>query len=450
MRTAYKCRAYPTPEQTVLLSRMYVRRWRLTAPLTVVLIGAVTACGPDRSASGTWVRAAASPHAGSPSAGSTSAGSTNAGSVTPTGAASTGAPGGRRTVTILGAGDELLHPEVWAQARKDATAAGRTGMYFDPIFASVRPAIRAASLAVCHMETPLAPAGGPYQGYPRFSVPPQIATTLHNIGYDTCSTASNHTLDQGTAGIAATLGALDAAGIAHAGSYRSAADARTPDIVEVTATGGGAPVAVAQLSYTFGFNGLTRPAGEPWVANLTDPTAILAAAHAAKLAGAAIVVVSLHWGVEYSHTPNAGQRALAAKLLASPDVDLILGCHEHVVQPVEKINGKWVVYGMGNQVARHAEPVNDNREGIMPEITFSETSPGHWKAIAAAVIPTWVGITPDIRVIDLPAALDDPAGAALPAATRAIYAGALGRITGYVDAMGAKSDGLTISSGVPS
>jgi len=352
------------------------------------------------------------------------------------------APGVKRTLTILGAGDELLHPEVWTQGHKDAVADGKSGYDFDPIFASVRPAITAASLAICHMETPLAPAGGPYQGYPRFSVPPQIATTMHDIGYDTCSTASNHTLDQGTAGIKRTLDALDAAGVAHTGSYRSQADSKKIDMIEVTSPQGGAPVKVAQLSYTFGFNGLKRP--QPWVANQTDATAILAAAHRAKQAGAEIVVLSIHWGVEYDHTPNADQKSLAAKLLASPDLDLILGCHEHVVQPIAKVAGKWVAYGMGNQVARHAEPVNDNREGIMPEFTFTETFAGHWVVTTAAVIPTWVSLQPAIRVIDLPAAL---AGKNLPADTRKIYQGALDRITRYVGSLG--SD-VKVMSGIPS
>ncbi|HEY2795759.1 MAG TPA: CapA family protein [Micromonosporaceae bacterium] len=334
-----------------------------------------------------------------------------------------------RTITVLGAGDELLHPQVWAQARKDAKADGRSGLYFDDIFTSVKPAIEAATVAICHLETPLAPANGPYHGYPRFSVPPQIAQTIHDIGYDSCSTASNHTLDDGTAGIKRTLDDLDAAGVQHAGSYRSAADARTTDLITATPTGGGAPVKVAQLSYTFGFNGLKRPAGEPWVANQTDAAAILRAAKAARAAGAQIVVLSLHWGVEYSHTPDAQQRALAKTLLASPDIDLILGCHEHVVQPISKVDGKWVVYGMGNQLARHADPIDANREGIMPEFTFSEVTAGHWRVTTARVIPTWVQLTPNIRVVDLPAALADPHTSA---ADRATYKAALKRITAYV------------------
>jgi hypothetical protein len=353
------------------------------------------------------------------------------------------APTGPRTITILGAGDELLHNDVWAQGTKDAKADGKPGMYFDDIFTDVKPAIEAADVAVCHMETPVAPANGPYQGYPRFSVPPQIAKTIADIGYDTCSTASNHTLDQGTAGIKRTLDALDAAGVKHAGSYRTEADSKTTNVLTVTPKQGGAPVHVAQLSYTFGFNGLSRPAGEDWVANLTSASAILAAAHKARADGADIVVLSIHWGVEYSHTPNAEQIALAKQLTASPDIDMILGCHEHVVQPITKVNGKWVIYGMGNQVARHADPINDNREGIMPEVTFTEDASGHWAATAAQVIPTWVALTPNIRVIDVPTALADPSTSS---ANKSIYQGALSRITTYVDGLGGKAAGLTIAT----
>jgi hypothetical protein len=84
-------------------------------------------------------------------------------------------------------------------------------------------------------------------------------------------------------------------------------------------------------------------------------------------------------------------------LLAAPEIDRILGCHAHVVQPFGKINGKWVVYGMGNEVARHEDPVDASREGVMPRFTFTETTPGHWQITKAEVLPTWVDLTPKIR-----------------------------------------------------
>jgi hypothetical protein len=342
---------------------------------------------------------------------------------------------GPRTLTIVGSGDVLLHPDLWRQAQHDAQAAGETGYDFAPLFGGVRDIISGADLAICHLETPLGPPAGPFTGYPQFSVPPQIAPALAEIGYDTCSTASNHTLDEGEAGIARTLDALDAAGIRHAGSYRTQHDHDTVNLLTVHG------VLVAQLSYSFGFNGLTRPAGKPWVANLIDPAAILEEAHRARAAGAKIVVVSIHWGTEYQHDPNQQQLSVARTLLASPDVDLILGCHAHVVQPFEKINGKWVVYGMGNEVAHHSDPINDNREGVLPRFTFTEDATGGWRVTTVEAIPVWMDLSPNNRLVDIPKALADPHTSP---AEHTVLQAAWQRIRGYLGSRGADRDGLSI------
>jgi hypothetical protein len=338
------------------------------------------------------------------------------------------AVGGRRTITILGAGDVLLHPPLWAQAAADARAAGTSGYDFDQIFGAVRPDVSGADLALCHLETPLGPPSGPFSGYPTFSVPPQVASAIAYAGFDSCSTASNHSLDVGSAGIARTVAALDAAGVRHAGTYRSAAAERIPNIIDIRG------VKVAQLSYSFGFNGLRRPPGKRWLAHLIDPAAIFAEARRARAAGAQIVVVSLHWGTEYDHHPNADQRRWARQLLADPAVDLILGCHAHVVQPFEQVNGKWVAYGMGNEIARHTDPIDSNREGVMPRFTLTELAPGRWQVTRAEAIPTWMDLSPAIRLVDLPSALADPA---TPAPARATYRAAYRRIAAHVLADGA-------------
>jgi len=346
-------------------------------------------------------------------------------------APATSAPPGPRTITILGSGDVLLHPPLWPQARDG----------FRALFEGVRDPIQRADLAICHLETPLAPAAGPYHGYPLFSVPPRIAPALADLGYDSCSTASNHTLDQGEAGVRRTLEDLDKADLAHAGSYRSKADHDTVTQVDVHG------VTVAHLSYTFGFNGLSRPAGREWIANLIDPNAIEAEARRARAAGADIVVVSLHWGTEYAHAPTSDQIALARRLLASPDIDLILGCHAHVVQPFEKIGSKWVVYSMGNEVAHHAEPVNANREGVLARFTFTEQTSGRWRATRAEAIPVWMdlagsgGRSAD-RLVDLSAELADPS---VTGARRDTYRAALRRIEGYLESRGAGDDGLIVA-----
>lgn len=321
---------------------------------------------------------------------------------------------------------------MWRQAAADAAAAGRAGYDFGPIFAGVAPAITASDLAICHMETPLGPPGGPFMGYPLFSVPPQVATALRQAGYDTCSTASNHTLDGGEQGVYRTLDTLEAAGLRHAGSYRSAAAQRIPTILDVRG------VRVAHLSYTSGFNGLSRPAGKAWLANLLDPAAVLDEARRARSAGADIVVASLHWGIEYDHRASPDQVALARRLLGPAGVDLILGSHAHVVQPLEEVNGAWVAYGMGNHIARQSAAYPDRREGVMPRFTFTEQAPGRWAVTKVEAVATWIDLAPQIRIVDLAAALADPA---TPPASREPYRSAQRRITGYLQARGVRLDG---------
>src|SRR5262245_33602436 len=356
--------------------------------------------------------------------------------VAPTGGQPSPSSGAPRQFTVIAAGDILLHTRLWAQGRADAKAAGRAGYYFDPIFASARPDIAGADLAICHMETPYGKPNGPFSSFPVFEVPPAIAQTIHDIGYDSCSTASNHSLDGGEAGIDRTLGALDAAGVKHAGTARSAAEAAKPDLMQVNG------VTVAQLSYAYGFNGIKRPPGQPWLANLISVPQILADAKRAKQAGASVVIVSLHFGTEYQHTPNAQQLSVARALLASPDVDLIIGCHAHVVQPFQKINGKWVVYGMGNQIATQgfSQPTMD---GVMPRFTFTETSPGKFTVTKAEAIPTYDSLGGPIQLIDLPLAMS-----AHPSATRmALYEASWKRTAQVVESMGAAKDGLIVDRG---
>jgi poly-gamma-glutamate synthesis protein (capsule biosynthesis protein) len=256
------------------------------------------------------------------------------------------APPPARGFTLVASGDVLPHDSIIARANADA---GGTGYDFRPMLAKIAPVVSRADLALCHMETVYG-ADGDYSGYPAFKSPPEIAQALADTGYDGCSTASNHTLDDGAGGIHRTLDALDRAGVRHAGSARTAEEAGAVTLLRA----GGAQV--AHLAYTYDTNGFPLPQGQPWAVNLMDEKKILADARAARKAGADIVVVSLHWGTEWQDEPDEQQVALARDLTAAraggrPDVDLILGTHAHVPQAYEKVNGTWVVYGMGDQIA---------------------------------------------------------------------------------------------------
>ena len=239
-------------------------------------------------------------------------------------------------LTISASGDLLPYLPVVARAR--ALAGAGAEYDFAPMFRSLRPLIRRADLALCHVETPLVP-GAP-AGYPRFRTPPALARAIRKTGWDACSTASNHSVDAGQAGIDSTVRVLRRAGVGHTGSFSSRRARRRPLLLDVRG------VRVALLAYTASTNGLPVPHG--WSVNLARPRRVIADARRARRAGADVVIVNMHWGTEYSHAPDAAQRRVAARVMRSRTVTAIVGQHAHVVQPIRRLRGGWVVFGEGN------------------------------------------------------------------------------------------------------
>lgn len=288
-----------------------------------------------------------------------------------------------RSFTIAATGDFLIHSLVYQQA----LTYGGSSYDFGPMLAEVEPLLSAADLAICHVEVPLSADDGDLSGYPLFSAPHELADDIAGAGYDTCSTVSNHALDRGIGGIQATLDALDAAGVGHAGSARSAEEAATPDILDA----GG--VRVAQLAYAYGFNGFAVPADAPWAVNQIDPARILDDARRAREAGAEFVVVSLQWGAEYQQTPTADQQAIASTLLAAPEVDLIIGHHVHVVQPVGMVGDEVVAYGLGNFLSNQSPDAGllaSTQDGVILNLEVTETGPGDFTVTEVTFTPTFV------------------------------------------------------------
>jgi poly-gamma-glutamate capsule biosynthesis protein CapA/YwtB (metallophosphatase superfamily) len=314
-----------------------------------------------------------------------------------------------RGFTLLASGDVLAHRSVQARARAYGAHSGRP-YDFRPMFTPIRPLVSAADLAVCHLETPLSASGRHLSGYPRFNAPPQLAAAIHGAGYDACSVASNHAMDQGARGVARTLAVLDRAGLRHAGTARSPREAR-PSILTVRR------VRVALLSYTYGLNGFHPPPGRPWLVNLLSPGRILADARAARRAGSQFTVVFLHWGQEYRSTPTPAQRTLARRLLADPSVDLIIGHHAHVLQPVRRVGGKWVAFGLGNSLSAQSAACcpAGTQDGVLLKVTILNRA-GRLVVGRVDYVPTWVE-HPSYRI--LPVIQTLTRGSATPA-TRAM------------------------------
>jgi poly-gamma-glutamate capsule biosynthesis protein CapA/YwtB (metallophosphatase superfamily) len=238
-------------------------------------------------------------------------------------------------LTIAASGDLLIHGPVSAQA----LAYGEGARYeFRPMLGQVRAIVRRADLGICHLEQPL--TNGVPQGEPVFRAPASLAGAIAWTGWDACSTASNNALDGGIEGFDFTLRRLDRVGVRHSGTNSSP---RSPRAAMLSAR----EVKVALLAYTDLIPGLTPPE-EGWRLNMADPARILADAREARRASAAVVIVSLHWGVEYQHEPSEFQERVAARLTASPNVTAVIGQHVHVVQPIRRVNRKPVVFGEGN------------------------------------------------------------------------------------------------------
>ncbi|MFF3724441.1 CapA family protein [Streptomyces erythrochromogenes] len=342
--------------------------------------------------------------------------------------------------TLVATGDIIPYPSIIQRAGDDADRAGEYD--FRKILAGVKPLVSGADLAICHHEIPYGRPGGPYTGYPTFKAPHQLADALKDAGYDGCSTASNHTLDDGYEGLARTLEHLDRVGIPHVGSARSAEEAKAPALLSA----GGAKV--AQLSYTYGTNGIPLPEDKPWAVNLIDKDRIIADARAARAGGANVVVLSVHWGTEWQTAPDEQQQELAQALTASrsadglPDIDLIIGTHNHVPQPYEKINGTWVVFGMGDQVASFvpADKLRGNQSSV-PRFTFAPAAdrPGRWEVVKAEYLTQYSDMGPPFRVVCASCAASDEA---LPAAKRNEYARIDRQVTDAVLSRGADGQGL--------
>ncbi len=217
-----------------------------------------------------------------------------------------------------------------------------------------------------------------------FSVPPQILPALKWEGYDACTTMSNHSLDDGWTGLVRTIDDFNKIGLAHFGTVKT--KAASTRALMVTVKG----VKVALIAATYGTNGIPLPADEPWSVPIINTTKILAMAHRARLAGAKIVIVALHWGHEYDHEPISDQTSVAETLTKSPDITFVYGHHAHVVQPYDKVNGTWVVYGLGNAIAQQDTQVDGVYDGNTARVTFAEQPDGSYEVAKLQYIPTMI------------------------------------------------------------
>ncbi|MDE6296457.1 MAG: CapA family protein [Muribaculaceae bacterium] len=249
-------------------------------------------------------------------------------------------------ITLLFAGDAMQHQGQLDQAK---IRGGGNKYDYSQCFSLIAPTISEADYAVVNLEVPL--GGGPvYRGYPCFSAPDSYAEALRDAGFDLFLTSNNHCLDSGMKAARRTLTALDSIGVDHIGTYHDAAQREklVPFIKDIKG------FKIGFLNYTYGTNGIEAKDGMEVA--LIDREKMAKEIAETRKAGAEIVVVTVHWGVEYVLTQNKNQEDLA-KFLLDNGTDLVIGGHPHVIQPMMVVDnpktGKksLVVYSLGNFIS---------------------------------------------------------------------------------------------------
>lgn len=256
---------------------------------------------------------------------------------------------------IVFAGDAMMHQgQIDAAHRSDGT------YDFGEYFSEIQPYVESADYAVVNFETPVSKP--PYSGYPCFNAPDSYLDALSDAGFDLFLTANNHTLDRRDSGLRNTIDALDARKLEHIGTYKDAA-ARNATLPFVKNING---IKVGFVNYTYGTNGI-EPGAEVKV-DYIDRKQIKEDVERTRDAGADIVIACVHWGVEYQLLPHKVQKSLAA-YLHELGVEVIIGGHPHVVQPMEITDGDrptLLVYSLGNFISNMK--TRDTRGGAMVKV----------------------------------------------------------------------------------
>ena len=283
------------------------------------------------------------------------------------------------TAEIVFAGDAMQH-----KAQIDAAKKSDDIYTYDECFEAIAQYVQNADYAVVNLETPL--GGTPYSGYPMFCSPDSYSLALKNAGFDLLLTANNHSLDKRDKGAKRTLDILDKQDIDHIGTYRNEVERNNvlPFIKNING------YKIAFLNYTYGTNGIAIQ--KDIIVDYIDKLKIKKDVENARNSGAEIIAVAIHWGTEYILLPNATQKALA-DYLTNLGVDLIIGGHPHVIQPMEIRESQntpdrhVVAYSTGNLVSNMSLRRTDG--GIMIAMKLHKIQ-NYTRPLNVRYLLTWI------------------------------------------------------------
>ena len=281
-------------------------------------------------------------------------------------------------VTLLASGDNLIHTTlISAGEQSDGT------LNYDSLYANIKPEIEKFDISVIDQETVLGGSAFEYSGYPTFNTPWEVGEAAIRAGFDAFNCATNHTMDMGWGGIENELAFF----ADNKEAVALGVNANEDDYNKITYYEKNG-ITFAMLNYTYGTNGIALPDDKPWCVNLLDKDKVTKDLKEAR-EHADFVIVFPHWGTEYSFEVSDYQEEYT-KLFSDMGVDLVIGCHPHVIEPVKWVTNEstgkkmLVYYSLGNFISHQIDL--ENLLGGMAEVTI-EKRDGKTEITSAKFVP---------------------------------------------------------------
>ncbi len=284
-------------------------------------------------------------------------------------------------VSMVMVGDNLIHSSIYNEANRNANY---DGYDFKPMITMIKDKVKGYDLAYYNQETILGGSEIGLSDYPTFNSPYEAGDAMLDAGFNIVSLATNHTIDRGEKAVLNSCEYWETkSDVLTAGSYCSEEDRNEVKVMEKN------NITYTMLNYTYGTNGIAIPSGKDYLVNVwpMDYNADYGVGYEAFKETVRediervrdkvdVLIVAMHWGVEYTHTPTKYQKD-AAEFLASLGVDIVIGTHPHVVQPVEWIDDTIVFYSLGNFISAQEQSDNYNKMvGLMSSLDITKTVKG--------------------------------------------------------------------------
>ena len=290
-------------------------------------------------------------------------------------------------VNLVMVGDNLIHSSIYKDANKNANY---DGYDFKPMYTYIKEIVQNYELAYYNQETILGGEEIGLSDYPTFNSPYEVGDAMIDAGFNLVSLATNHTMDRGEKAIINSCNYWKSKeSVMTAGSYCSEEDRNSVQIMEKN------NISYSLLSYTYGTNGIAVPSGKEylvnvWPTNGNNPETDNEYQEYKKTVSEDIarvrdkvdvLIVAMHWGVEYTHTPTAYQEDMA-QFLADEGVDIVIGSHPHVVMPVTWIDDTLVIYSLGNLISAQETDLDYAKMvGLLSSVKITKTVKGEESSI---------------------------------------------------------------------